>query len=51
MSDKVRRRKGMKPSDYIIGGVDRPGLPRFLAYALPRAKDNDKAVIHELDDL
>jgi len=51
VSSKVRRSKDLTPSQVRIGGTDREGVPRFLAYALPRGKDDDKAVIHELDDL
>ena len=51
VSGKVRRTNGMTASEFKIGGTDREGVPRFLAYALPRGKDDNKAVIHELTDL
>ncbi|MGB2987668.1 MAG: hypothetical protein WBE26_17520, partial [Phycisphaerae bacterium] len=50
MSGKVRRTKGMTASETKIGGTDREGVPRFLAYALPRGKNDEQAIIHELED-
>lgn len=49
MRGKVRRTSGMTASELKIGGTDRVGVPRFLAYALPGAKDNGQTVIHELN--
>ncbi|MBX3394019.1 MAG: hypothetical protein KF841_01490 [Phycisphaerae bacterium] len=45
-----RKNKTTTPRGVLIGGQDRPGLPRVLAYALPKVaiKSGDR-IIHDLE--
>lgn len=49
MSENRQRIQATR-SETIIGRTNRPDMPRFLAYALPHAKEGTGATIHHLED-